>query len=170
MRQDNIITDKKLVLQAAQSVWAMNKYFVLACRQQDFREMRILLRAEDHNLTAGYNILKNIEFTYYAVPTESLPQISNALFHIAGYFKKLLPREQRQEINNLILTDPSQALALLEENTRRHNVRYLLQSRFWSRDRKKPFNLVPIAIVHNNLTYQANKLTWHGDYLSFKEY
>ena len=119
-------------------------------------------------MTAAYNILKNIELTYCGIPTESLPQVSNALFHIAGYFKKLTSDEERQEMNNLILTNPSQALALLEENTRRHHVHYLLQSRFWSRDREKSFNLVPIAIVHNNVTYQANELMWHGDYLSFK--
>lgn len=170
MRQENIINDDKLVLQAAQAVWAMNKYFVLACNQQDYREVRKLLRLEVHDLTAAYNILKNNELTYYGIPTESLPQVSNALFHMAGYFKKLTSHEERQEMNNLILTNPSQAVALLEENTRRHQVRYLLQSRFWTCDREKPFNLVPIAIVHNNITYEANELMWHGDYLSVKAY
>lgn len=169
MIQETIITDEKLVLQAAESVWAMNKYFVLACSQQDYREVRKLFRTEYLDFTAAYHILKNNELTYCDIPTESLPQVSNALFHIAGYFKKFTSSKERQEMNHLILTNPGQALALLEENTRRHDVRYLLQSRFWSRDREKPFNLVPIAIVHNHVTYQANELMWHGDYLSRKK-
>jgi len=79
MRQENIITDEKLVLQAALSIWAMNKYLVLACSQQDYLAVRKLLRTEDLDLTAAYNIFKNIESTYCAIPTESLPQVSNAL-------------------------------------------------------------------------------------------
>lgn len=166
MRPDNIITDEKLVLQAAQSVWAKNKYLVLACSQQDYLAVRKLLRTEDLDLTAAYNVLKNIELTYCAIQTESLPQVSNALFHIAGYFKKFISAEERQEMDHLVQTNPRQALALLEEHTRRHQVPYLVQSRFWSQDREKPFNLVSISIVHENVTYQANELMWHGDYLS----
>jgi len=168
MRQENIITDEKLVLQAAQSVWAMNKYLVLACSQQDYLAVRKLLRTDYLDLTAAYKILKNNDLTYCAIPTESLPQVSNALFHIAGYFKKFISAEERREIDHLTQTNPRQALALLEENTRRHQVPYLLQSRFWSQDREKPFNLVPIEIVYENVPYQANELMWHGDYLSFK--
>jgi len=166
MRPENIITVEKLVLAAAQSVWAKNKYLVLACSQQDYLAVRKLLRTEHLDLTAVYNIFNKIESTYCTVPTEALPQVSNALFHIAGYFKKFISAEERREIDHLIQTNPGQALALLEENTRRHHIPYLLQSRFWSHDREKPFNLVPMAIVHENVTYQANELMWHGDYLS----
>ena len=42
MRQENIITDEKLVLQAAQAIWAMNKYLVLACNQQDYQKVRTI--------------------------------------------------------------------------------------------------------------------------------
>ncbi|MBR7554797.1 DUF1722 domain-containing protein [Allobacillus sp. GCM10007491] len=166
MWQENIITDEKLVLKAAQAIWAMNKYLVLACSQKDYQQIRKLLQAENRDLSAVYNILENIETTYGHIPTEELPQLSNALYHIAGYFKKLVSNEERQEINYLIQTNASQALTILKENTRKYQVRYLLHSRFWTHDRTKPFNLIPIAMNHHNITYKANELVWHGDYLS----
>ena len=167
MRQENIITDEKLVLQAAQAIWAMNKYLVLACNQQDYQKVRTYLKAIDRDLTAAYRILRNIETTYGQVPTEELPQLSNALYHMAGYFKKLVSSEERQKMSNSIQTNFSQALTLLEENTQKYQVHYLLHSRFWPQDREKPFNLVPVALKHHNVTYEANELLWYGDYLTF---
>ena len=128
MRQENIITDEKLVLQAAQAIWAMNKYLVLACNQQDYQKVRTYLKANDRDLTAAYRILRNIETTYGQVPTEELPQLSNALYHMAGYFKKLVSSEERQKMSNSIQTNFSQALTLLEENTQKYQVHYLLHS------------------------------------------
>nr|WP_289037913.1 DUF1722 domain-containing protein [uncultured Allobacillus sp.] len=167
MRQENRITDEKLALKAAQAIWAMNKYLVLACNQQDYQKVRTYLKANGRDLTAAYKILRNIETTYGHVPTEELPQLSNALYHMAGYFKKLVSSEERQRMNHYIQTNPSQALTLLEENTQKYHVRYLLHSRFWPQDREKPFNLVPIALKDHNVTYEANELLWHGDYLTF---
>lgn len=168
MHQEKIITDEKLVLQAAQSVWAMNKYLILACSQRDYQDIRKLLNQGNQDLQAAYKILKNAIDTYKDVPTKNLPQVTNALYHIAGYFKENISGEERQTMNAMILTNPDKALEELEAYSRNLEVDYLLSSSIWSGARAKPFNLVPIALTDKGKTYEPNALLWRGSYVTFK--
>lgn len=168
IKQDKIIIDEKLVLRAAEIVWAKNKYFTLACSHRDYSEVRKLLRPGDCDLKAAYHILKSVHDKFRDVPTENLPQVSNALYHIAGYFKKLIPREDRQRMNVMIRTNPGSVIEELELYTQRFSIDYLLHSYIWPERRTVPFNRVPIHLLNNNENYQASELLWEGDYLTFK--
>lgn len=168
MREGKVITEEKVVLQATQSIWAKNKYFILACSQQDYREVRKLLREEYRDLPDAYNALQKVEEIFGDVPSAELPQVSNALYHMAGYFKKLISREDRQAMNALIQTNPSKVLDKLEINSRDFKIDYLLNSRIWPSLRKESFNLVPITLMCNGITYQTGELLWQGNYLTVK--
>lgn len=157
------ISNRKFVLKAAQSVWAANKYLVLACDQEAYRDIRQLLKPQNPKLTTAYIMLKNTEEKYRSLPSHELPQISNALYHMAGYFKMYWSSNERQEINNLIKRDPEQALAQLEEQSHLHEIEYLLRTRLWNRERVKPFNNVPISLKHESATYEANQLLWEKE-------
>lgn len=168
IKKNKIITDEKLVLRAAEIVWARNKYLILACSQRDYCEVRKLLRQGERDLKAAYHILKNAQDTFGDVPTENLPQVSNALYHIAGYFKKLIPQEDRQIMNLMIQTNPRKALVELEINTQRFSINYLLDSRIWPELRIEPFNLVPIHLLGKDKIYPASEILWKGDHLVLK--
>lgn len=164
-QKDYTINDEKSVLKAAQAVWASNKYFVLACSQQHYRKVREYLKQDNRELKAAFKLLKQINEDFKSVPTADLPQISNALYHMAGYFKKKLSNYERQELNDLIKTNPQKALYQIKNYTDYYKISYLEQSNIWPNERQKPFNLVNISIVDNGVTYPPNHLLWQGFYL-----
>lgn len=159
------INDEKNVLKAAQAVWATNKYFTLACNQKDYYSIREFLKPNHLKLNDTYKLLKHLNAKFQAVHSEDLPQISNALFHMLGYFKKKLPDSKRQELNQLIKDNPKKALLELERYSSFYKVTYLAQSNIWSSQRTQPFNQVNIPITDNGVTYSPNELLWMGDYL-----
>lgn len=166
---DYRIKDEKNVLKAAQAVWAINKYYTLACNQQDYYTVRQFLKPQASKLRETYLLLKNLHMKYQMVDTADLPQISNALFHMLGYFKKVLRPNERQELNQLIKENPRKALLELEHYAFLYDMTYLTQSNIWQFQRTKPFNQVIIPITHGSMTYLPNELLWMGDYLIIKE-
>lgn len=119
------INNEKDVLKAAQAVWATNKYFTLACNQQDYYTVRQYLKPKHLKLYDTYKLLKHIHTKFQDVHSGDLPQISNALFHMLGYFKKMLPDSKRQELNNLIKENPQKALLEIEYYSSLYKVTYL---------------------------------------------
>lgn len=166
MRQKNRrMNDEKSVLKAAQAVWASNKYFILACSQQHYRRMREYLKPDNMKLNAAYQLLNKINEDFKSVPTEDLPQISNALYHMAGYFKKILSNHERQELNDLIKTSPQKALYQLQNYTDYYKISYLAESNIWPNERQKPFNLVNVSIVGHEVAHPPYQLFWRGFHL-----
>ena len=161
-----LIANKKAMLRAAQSVWAANKYFVLACSQDDYNEIRRLLKSSNKEIITVYKLLKAVDTLFQTVPSGELPQIQNALYHIAGYFKKIVSKEKRDEIIYLIESNPMGAIRELEYLTKKHHVEYLLYARIWTTLREKPFNIVPIKLKTDGKVYNANELVWLEDHLT----
>lgn len=151
------------VLKAAQSIWAANKYFVLACSQNHYKAIREYLRPEINNFDAAYTLMKEIEDTYHHTPSAQLPQITNALYHMAGYFKQLVSNEDRRYMGELIPINPSKALQELDRLTRHHNIEYLLHTRLFEKQRKVEFNNIPTSLRHHGVTYPPYTLWWIND-------
>ena len=166
--QEIRIDEPKFVMKAAHAVWAANKYFVLACRQQDYLKIRELLKPEKIQIQAAYDVLENVVHQFSDVKSKDLPQLENALYHIAGYFKKKLTTEQRQEMNCLIQDNSEEALAKLEEYKSLFNIEYLQNTTLWQGSRAKPFNEVPVELTYKNVTYQKGELFWKGSYVLLK--
>lgn len=160
-----VIKNEKLVLKAAQSVWAINKYFVLACSQQQYRKVRELLKPQTQDLPAAYAILKEVNTTFKDVPTATLSQITNALYHMAGYFKKHLQDTERQHVHNLIEKDTYLALELLEMYSSLYKVHYLLDSNIWPSKRSYPFNQLPSSFMTKKVSDNISHFYWQGDYI-----
>lgn len=159
------IDNQKVVLKAAQTIWATNKYFALACGQQYYRKIREYLKPNHVELDAAFQLLKQIDEEFKLVPTEELPQISNALYHMAGYFKTLLPHHDRQKLNQLIKENAYEALHQLQNDTVYYKVNYLAKSNIWPSQRSNLFNQVNISITDNGITYAPNELLWEGTHL-----
>lgn len=165
----DIITNRKIVIKAAQTIWAMNKYFVLACDQNIYRQFRTDLKPNQADLSAVYHQLQAIQIKYQTTMTSNLPQITNALYHIAGYFKNHLSASERRALNELIQTDTRDALKQLEKYTKSYQITYLNQSNIWPKDRKSPFNLINQPFTIFGLTYPAQTIYWYGEYLVLKQ-
>jgi len=159
------IENEKVVLKAAQSVWATNKYFVLACNQSYYLKIREFLKPHNMELSAAYNLLKQVHEEFQLVPTGELPQITNALYHMAGYFKQLLSNDKRQLINRLIKENPQEALCQLEQYAFIYQVDYLKHSNIWPSQRGIPFNQIDISLTNHGVTYLPNELIWKGNHL-----
>lgn len=157
MSEKHIIADRKSVLKAAEAVWGANKYFVLACSQHSYLEIRRHFR-EGH-LTAAYQELRQTEMDFVDIPSAELPQLENALYHILGYFKKKVSQEERQMMNKMIPDEPGEALNLLKEWTFRQDVDYLKPCRLWQR--KQAFQLVPVPIQNK----ERSTFMWEGTLL-----
>lgn len=162
-------TEQKLVLKVAEKVWAANKYFVLACSQQQYLKIRQYLRPDNPQLIAAFETLQAVEEQFRYVERAKLPQIENSLYHMAGYFKTFLSNEQRRAMDVLIRQDPHEALQQLEQYTSQFAVQYLAISRVWPSQQETVFNELPVSIKHKGETYLAKSLTWHGDYVVEKE-
>lgn len=159
----NDADDPKLAMKLAQHIWANHKYFVLACSQQHYLKIRQYLKPHAFEMEAAYETLKEVVTSYYEVEAIKYPQLGNALYHVAGYFKKYLSDERRQALNNMIQTDSALALKQLEKNTFLYDVTYLKSSTLWERNRLLPFNQNTLPIKHKGVIYQANELTWEED-------
>ncbi|GAA0599143.1 hypothetical protein GCM10009001_14270 [Virgibacillus siamensis] len=157
--------DEKLVLKTAQAVWAANKYFVLACSQQNYQKIRQHLRPDVKEFNVAYQLMEETDSRFRNVPSGQLPQIINALQHIAGYFKKQLPAGAKHNLNVLIRKNPSQAIRELEQLAGIHHVDYLLYSRLWERLRERPFHKVPYRLKHQSKELPQSSLYWMGDHV-----
>lgn len=166
MNEIERIDNEKALLKAAHSVWAANKYFVLACSQDNYNEIRRLLRPENKELTAAYKILDEVNARFITVPSGKLLQISNALYHIVGYFKKRVSKEKRDEIIYLIESNPQESISELENQTKMHHVEYLSNARIWPILRDKPFNIIPLKLKVGEEVYSQNELLWIGNHLA----
>lgn len=158
------IDSESLVLKAAQAVWAANKYFILACSQQDYRNIRNCLKPQQLNLNLAYQLIKKHQLRFQSVPGHLLPEIENTLYHMAGYFKKSLKSNQKAALNELIKQDAAKSFHLLEQYTIDFQVGYLLQSNIWRSNRWKTFNMVKKTLKDKGSVYKANELIWYGDY------
>lgn len=167
IKKDLLISNKKSILTATQSVWAVNKYFVLACSQTDYNKVRKLLRSDNLDIKSAYHILKKVNDVFQLIPSGELPEISNALYHMAGYFKKQLSKEKRDHLIYLIEDSPTEALIILEELTKGHNQDYLLKARIWVDLRNKPFNLIRTKLKDSGITYNSDELVWIEDHLTY---
>lgn len=166
--QENRIDEPKFVMKAAHAVWAANKYFVLACRQQDYLKIRELLKPEKIQTQAAYEVLESVVHQFSDVKSKDLPQLENALYHIAGYFKNQLTKEQRQQLNCLIQDHPEEALARLDHYRRLFDIDYLQNTTLWQGSRAKLFNEVPVELSYKNVTYPKGELIWKGHYVLVK--
>lgn len=164
-KQQQWIEDEKVVLKAAQTVWATNKYFILACSQQDYRRIREYLKPHYLELNTAFKLMKQLHNEYQTLSTVDLPQISNALFHMAGYFKKHISMENRQWMHGLIKKDTTKALCQMEKFTDVYQMNYLKRSNIWPDRRNLPFNQVDTTIKHHGITYNPNELFWQGNHL-----
>lgn len=170
MNKDELwIDEPKFVMKAAHAVWAANKYYILACRQQAYLKIRQLLRTENIQLQAAYDVLENVINQFKDVKRKDLPQLENALYHIAGYFKKNLTKKQRQQLTLLIQKDPEEALDRLEYYSCMFNVDYLKNTTLLQENNEKLFNEVPIELTYKNVTYPKGELFWKGHYVLLKK-
>lgn len=162
------IDSESLVLKAAQTVWAVNKYFILACSQQDYRNIRNCLKPQQLNLNLAYQLIKKQQLRFQSVPGHLLPEIENTLYHMAGFFKNNLKSNQKAALNELIKQDAAEAFRLLEQYTIDFHVNYLLQSNIWNSNRWKTFNIVNTTLKEKNSVYKPGELFWYGDYCKAK--
>lgn len=165
MNDNKVIKTHKTVLKAAESVWATNKYFVLACSQRQYRQIRSHFRPDQRNLPAAYEILKQTEAKFNKIKISDLPELPNALYHVMGYFKKVFSQEEKQAMNIMIKEHPEKALRYLEEQTFQHHIKYLLPCRLWSHCRNRYFNGVPISLIGDGQPYLPYSWLWKGSYL-----
>ncbi|MFB4162117.1 DUF1722 domain-containing protein [Geomicrobium sp. JSM 1781026] len=157
------ITSRKAVSKAAEAVWAANKYFVLACSQSAYRDIRHHLRPNERDVNAAFLRLKEIDRTYRGVHSADLPELSNALYHLLGYFKSDLLTEERQYLQTRVKEDPEEVLEKLETYTFAYDKTYLKSCRLWQRDRS--FSLVPVGLKIEGELSEAYVWDWQGDYI-----
>ncbi|MBB6449643.1 hypothetical protein HNR44_001621 [Geomicrobium halophilum] len=154
---------KKTIQKASESVWAANKYFVLACSQKQYQSIREDFRPDQRHLLSAYQQIQETENTYQTVTSGDLPELSNALYHLLGYFKQELSQEHRQMLNEEIKKEPQKVLRELETLTFEYRKSYLMPCRLWQRD--KAFNEVPVAMKIEGQHFEPYTLHWCGDYI-----
>ncbi|SDI68663.1 DUF1722 domain-containing protein [Natribacillus halophilus] len=162
-----MITSRKNVGKAAEAVWAANKYFVMACSQAQYRQISTAFRPDQRDLLHAYEQLSEIERAHQTVASANLPELTNALYHMLGYFKKELCRDERQQMNQLITNKPETALQDLEKLTFEHEKPYLMPCRLWRR--QIGFNEVPVAMKIGGSRYAPYTWKWYGDHLKQHE-
>lgn len=163
MTSYELIEDRKLAMRCAHLVWAVNKYYVLACSQQYYLKLRQHLKPDQPNLTLAFETLQEVEQLYRKTSSDVLPQLPNALYHIAGYFKNILTKEERQAVDRLIQDNPQAAIRQLEMYTFQYELPYLMKSRLWGRNRHFPFNLVVEKLTFQGEEIAPHRLLWHND-------
>ena len=163
MHKKTVITSEKIIEKAAEAVWAANKYFVMACSQTQYRQISKAFRPDQRNLLYAYRQLSHIDHVHQTVASADLPELSNALYHVAGYFKKELSNETRQTMNEIIATAPETALQDLKNLAFIHQKTYLKPCRLWQR--QSSFNEVPISMKINGFQYDAYTWKWYGNYV-----
>ena len=80
-----------------QNLWAKNKYLVLSHSSKIYLEIRTYLKQEE------VSIVKVSEFIKQAVSLpEDKGQVTNALHHVWGYFKKYVTKEEKDHFFEMI--------------------------------------------------------------------
>lgn len=160
---DKQIESSKFIRQLAQDVWAANKYFVLACSQVDYLAIRHHMNSDGDGLLQAYAVLENVIERYGGERNCQLPELTNSLYHMSGYFKKYLSNEERQKLDSLIRTNQQQALEEIEALVFQYNVTYLVMSLMWKENRAAIFNRNQKKMKYAGVFYEQNELIWQGD-------
>ncbi|ASK62248.1 hypothetical protein CFK37_08780 [Virgibacillus phasianinus] len=165
MNNTQSISTLKHVKKGAESVWAANKYLVMACGQNRYREIRKSFR-DTTDFRTSFTLLAQVEKEFHSISSKELPELSNALYHILGYFKNVLSAKDRNYLNNLIADNSEQALAKLEEHAQYQHIDYLMSCRLWNR--KSAFNDIPITLHVEGETHPSYTLLWEENQLKQK--
>ena len=80
-----------------QKLWAKNKYFVLSYSSKIYIEIRTYLKQEE----VSQNIVSELIKQAVSLP-EDKGQITNALHHVWGYFKKYATKEEKNHFFEMI--------------------------------------------------------------------
>ena len=80
-----------------QKLWAKNKYLVLSYSSKIYLEIRIYLKQEE----VSQNIVSELIKQAVSLP-EDKGQVTNALHHVWGYFKKYATKEEKDNFFEMI--------------------------------------------------------------------
>ena len=80
-----------------QKLWAKNKYLVLSYSSNIYLEIRTYLKQEEVSLEKVNKLIKQA----ISLP-EDKGQVTNALHHVWGYFKKLATKEEKDNFFEMI--------------------------------------------------------------------
>ena len=80
-----------------QKLWAKNKYLVLSHSSKIYLEIRTYLKQEEVLLSKVSELIKQA----VCLP-EDKGQVTNALYHVWGYFKKFVTKEEKDNFFEMI--------------------------------------------------------------------
>lgn len=80
-----------------QKLWAKNKYLVLSHSSKIYLEIRIYLKQEEVSIVKVSELIKQA----VSLP-EDKGQVTNALHHVWGYFKKYATKEEKDYFFEMI--------------------------------------------------------------------
>ena len=80
-----------------QKLWAKNKYLVLSYSSKIYIEIRTYLKQEE----VSQNIVSELIKQAVSLP-EDKGQVTNALHHVWGYFKKYATKEEKENFFEMI--------------------------------------------------------------------
>ena len=80
-----------------QKLWAKNKYLVLSHSSKIYLEIRTYLKQEEVSLSKVSEFIKQA----VSIP-EDKGQVTNALHHVWGYFKKYATKEEKDKFFEMI--------------------------------------------------------------------
>lgn len=80
-----------------QKLWAKNKYLVLSHSSKIYLEIRTYLKQEEVSLSKVSELIKQA----VCLP-EDKGQVTNALHHVWGYFKKFVTKEEKDNFFEMI--------------------------------------------------------------------
>ena len=82
---------------SCQKLWAKNKYLVLSHSSKIYLEIRTYLKQEEVSLSKVNELIKQA----VSLP-EDKGQVTNALHHVWGYFKKFSTKEEKDSFFEMI--------------------------------------------------------------------
>ena len=82
---------------SCQKLWAKNKYLVLSHSSKIYLEIRMYLKQEEVSLTKVSELIKQA-----INQPEDKGQVTNALHHVWGYFKKFSTKEEKDNFFEMI--------------------------------------------------------------------
>ena len=80
-----------------QKLWAKNKYLVLSYSSKIYLEIRIYLKQEEVSIVKVSELIKQA----VSLP-EDKGQVTNALHHVWGYFRKFATKEEKDNFFEMI--------------------------------------------------------------------
>ena len=80
-----------------QKLWAKNKYLVLSHSSKIYLEIRIYLKQEEVSIVKVSELIKQA----VSLP-EDKGQVTNALHHVWGYFRKFATKEEKDNFFEMI--------------------------------------------------------------------